>query len=36
MTSDDVGTGYDELTKLPPLAKSNWSHDTPIAGPSQF
>jgi len=36
MTSDDVGTGYDELSKLPPLLKSDWSDDTPIAGPSRF
>jgi len=36
MTSDDVGTGYDELTKLPPPTKSDWSDDTPIAGPSRF
>jgi len=36
MTSDDVGTGYDELTKLLPPFKSDWSDDTPIAGPSQF
>jgi len=36
MTSDDVGTGYDELTKLPPPDKSDWSDDTPIAGPSRF
>jgi len=36
MSSDDVGTGYDELTKLPPPLKSDWSDDTPIAGPSLF
>jgi len=36
MTSDDVGTGYDKLTKLPPPTKSDWSDDTPIAGPSRF
>jgi len=32
MSSDDVGTGYDDLTKLPPPLKSDWSDDTPIAG----
>ena len=36
MSSDDVGTGYDELTNLPPPLKSDWSDDTPIAGPSRF
>jgi len=36
MTSDDVGTGYDELTKLPPPLKSDWSDDIPVAGPSRF
>ena len=36
MSSDDVGTGYNELTKLPPPLKSDWSDDTPIAGPSRF
>jgi len=36
MSSDDMGTGYDELTKLPPPTKSDWSDDTPIAGPSRF
>jgi len=36
MSSDDVGTGYDDLTKLPPPLKSDWSDDTPIAGPSRF
>jgi len=36
MTSDDMGIGYDELTKLPPPLKSDRSDDTPIAGPSRF
>jgi len=36
MTSDDVGTGYDELNKLPPPEKNDWSDNTPIAGPRRF
>jgi len=36
MTTDNVGSGYDELTKLPPPFKSEWSDDAPIAGPSRF